>query len=106
MSGRSAASGNLILITFEGIITESMRNRHTAAWRAMGLLSGGREYWRGLLVKQKGGGTKGGGAPRRKEAERTPVQVQCQGSSTSRVVQGYARPLELPPVPTLFQVCR
>ena len=40
VGGRNAASGNLILITFEGIIIESMRNRHTAAWRAMGLLSG------------------------------------------------------------------
>ena len=40
LGGRNAASGNLILITFEGIIIESMRNRHTAAVCVLGLLSG------------------------------------------------------------------
>ena len=50
VSGRNAANGNLILFTLEGIIIESIRNHHTAAWCAVGPLSMGRGYWRGLLV--------------------------------------------------------
>ena len=50
VGGRNAASGNLILSTLEGIIIESIRNHHTAAWCAVGPLSVGRECCWGLLV--------------------------------------------------------